>query len=66
MSRERVVVEVFGKHWTLKDLKDLRWYLEEFEHRIQPSGEDYLQWKSIHLAITSTILREEILYGVER
>ena len=57
---ERVVVEAFDKHWTMIDLKDLRYYLEQYEHFVQPCGDEYAQWESIYTAIDKLIKREEL------
>ena len=57
---DKVIVEAFDKHWTMKDLKDLRYYLEMYLDTYQPDGDDYFQWESMYLAIDKTIKREEV------
>ncbi len=56
---ERVVLEAFDRHWTMTDLKDLRHYLYEYEHRVQPCGDEYAQWESMYAAVHKLITLEE-------
>ena len=63
---DKVVVEAFDRHWTLTDLKDLLHYLQEYEHQVQPCGDEYYQWESIYAAVHKTITREEMFNELRR
>ena len=63
---EKVIVEAFGRHWTMIDLKDLRYYLEQYKDFVEPCGAEYSQWERMFNAIDKTIKREEIFNGNRR